>query len=124
MSSPYEQPPAYGPSPYSTLPIPKPGAPFILQAALGFFGMLAYGTAIFFLLVFTALIYELPQIIPSLIFFGGTGLGIGLTLLITFYFRWYGFLAGVLLAFLVPVLLMGACTAFVIGVNILGGAGF
>ncbi|MFQ3581670.1 MAG: hypothetical protein SNJ67_12820 [Chloracidobacterium sp.] len=114
MSS-YNQPPAYGPSPYPTPPRPNVAIPFILQALLGFFGTLAYGTVMFFLLIFTAMNYGLPPIIPNLVFFGGMGLGIAFVLFITVYFRWYGFLAGALLAVLVPVLLVGACTIFFLG---------
>ncbi len=116
----YRQLPSYGSSPYSAPPPSKLGVPFILQAVLGFFGLLAYETVVFFLLIFTALSYELPEIIPTLIFFGGAGLGIALTLFITLYFRWYGFLAGALLALLFPFLLVGACAVFIVGVSVVG----
>ncbi len=119
--------PAYGsPPPYGRTPPPPGGGGlntrFLIQLVLGFLGTLAYGTIIFFLVLFTALSY-VPQIIPELIFFGGSGLGVAVILFVTVYFRWWGILAGAVLAFLVPFLLVGACAAFIVGISIFGTAG-
>lgn len=119
--SPYGQPPAYGAPPRSSALTVTVGVPFLLQALLGFFGALAYG---FVLLVVMVAAINLPQALFSLLLLGGLGLGLATTLFLTFYLRWYGFLAGVALAFLAPVLLFGACMAFIIGVNVFGGMGF
>lgn len=117
--------PTYGaPPPYGHVPPPGGGGPnlrFLIQLVLGFLGTLAYGTVIFFLVLFTALSY-VPQIITELIF-GGAGLGVAIILFVTLYFRWWGVLAGAALAFLVPVLLVGACAAFVVGISIFSAAG-
>ncbi len=117
--------PTYGaPPPYGHVPPPGGGGKnirFLIQLVLGFLGTLAYGTVIFFLVLFTALSY-VPQIITELIFFGGSGLGVVVLLFVIVYFRWWGVLAGAVLAFLVPFLLIGACTAFVIGTSIFGAA--
>ncbi len=119
--------PTYGaPPPYGRTPPPPGGGGqnirFLIQLVLGFLGTLAYGTVIFFLVLFTALSY-VPQIITELIFFGGAGLGVAVILFMSLYFRWWGVLAGAVLAFLVPFLLVGACAAFVVGISIFGAAG-
>ncbi|MGQ9897539.1 MAG: hypothetical protein ACUVR8_08315 [Acidobacteriota bacterium] len=124
MSSPPPLPPYSAPPPYGRVPFPKGGEQklfFLVQFILGFLGTLAYGTIGFFLLLLTALGYGLPQIIPKLILFGGGILGVATVLFLTFYFRWWGVLAGAILACLFPVLLVGACAALVFGPNILGG---
>ncbi|QUV99522.1 hypothetical protein J8C02_08850 [Chloracidobacterium sp. MS 40/45] len=117
--------PAYGsPPPYGRVPPPGGGGQnvrFLIQLVLGFVGTLAYGTLIFFLVLFTALSY-VPQIITELIFFGGSGLGIIVLLFVSVYFRWWGVLAGAALAFLVPFLLVGACAVLVVGTSIFGAA--
>ncbi len=92
---------------------------FILQTVLGFLGTLAYGTVIFFLLIFTSLRPGVPEIIPTLIFFIGVGIGLGIAI-ITVYFRWFGVLAGIALAILMPLLLVGACIATLFGISTLG----
>ncbi|WP_058880644.1 hypothetical protein [Chloracidobacterium thermophilum] len=118
--------PAYGsPPPYGRVPPPGGGGPnvrFLIQLVLGFLGTLAYGTVIFFSVLFTALSY-VPQIITELIFFGGASLGVAVILFVTVYFRWWGVLAGAMLAFLVPFLLVGACAVFVVGISIFSAAG-
>jgi hypothetical protein len=118
--------PTYGaPPPYGHVPPPGGGGPnlrFLIQLVLGFLGTLAYGTVIFFLVLFTALSY-VPQIITELIFLGGAGLGVAVILFVTVYFRWWGVLAGAVLALLVPFLLVGACAAFVVGISIFSAAG-
>jgi len=119
--------PAYGaPPPYGRMPpAPGGGGPnlrFLIQLVLGFLGTLAYGTLIFFSVLFTALSY-VPRIITELIFFGGAGLGVAIILFVTLYFRWWGVLAGAALAFLVPVLLVGACALLVVGTSIFGAVG-
>ena len=118
--------PAYGsPPPYGRMPPSREGgqnARFLIQLVLGFVGTLAYGTLIFFLVLFTALSY-VPQIITELIFFGGSGLGVVVLLFVSVYFRWWGVLAGAALAFLVPVLLVGACALLVAGTSIFGAVG-
>ncbi|MCS7080866.1 MAG: hypothetical protein NZ585_12575 [Chloracidobacterium sp.] len=119
--SPYGRPPAYGPPPPTSPSAGKPVLPFVLQTLLGFFGTLAYAVVLFVLI---AIAFELSQVVFGLVCFGGLGFGLAAVLFLTFYFRWYGLLVGVALAFLVPALLVGACTAFVIGVSILNLAGF
>jgi hypothetical protein len=94
---------------------------FILQVVLGFLGTVAYYGVIFFLTVVTVLdhLYEVPQSIPKLIFLGGSGLaGVAVVLFLTLYFRWWGVLAGAMLAFLVSFLLIGPCLYWVFGVGI------
>lgn len=118
--SPYGQPPDYGAPPPLTV---KVGVPFLLQALLGFFGTLAYGFV--WLVVMVAVINMNPsQVLFSLVLLGGPGIGLAATLFLTYHLRWYGFLAGVALALLTPLLLFGACMALVVGVSVFNAAGY
>ena len=103
--------------------IAEKSALFVLQVVLGFLGTVGYYAGVLFLmalLLLNSLGKGLDENLFGLISYGAGGLGIVVILFLTLYFRWWGVLAGAILAFLMPSLMVGGCLAlFSLGFGIL-----
>ncbi len=112
---PYGQQPPHHLSPLDkSADIVGKSALFILQVVLGFLGTVGYYAGVLFLMaliLLDSLGKGFDENLFGLIFYGAGGLGIVVILFLTLYFRWWGVLAGALLAFSMPSLMFGGCLA-------------
>jgi hypothetical protein len=114
-ANPYGQPTPAQPA----APPKKPTVHFAVQAIVGFFGFYAYAMILLFIETIVVQIFpiggEVASVAGMITMAFWFLVGVAGTFFLIFRYRWFGFLAGVLVAIIMPLLLFGLCLVVVFG---------